>query len=102
MKLFISFLNKFSKKKFFFFLCLGIINSFVEIIGISLLIPILDILINNGLNPNIQKYLDFINITSFQQNYLLMLTIIILLVYLFKFIISVIIIYCCSNKNDCA
>ena len=93
MKLFISFLNKFSKKKFFFFLCLGIINSFVEIIGISLLIPILDILINNGLNPNIQKYLDFINITSFQQNYLLMLTIIILLVYLFKFIISVIIIY---------
>ena len=93
MTLFINFLNKFSKKKFFFFLCLGIVNSFIEVIGITLLIPILDILFNNGLSPNVQKYLDFLYIPSIEENYLLVLTVIILLVYFSKFLISIIIVY---------
>ena len=93
MRLFINFLNKFSKKKFFFFLCLGTLNSFIEVIGITLLIPMIDILFNNGLSPNVQKYLNFFNISSVNENYLLLLTIIILLVYFSKFLISIIIIF---------
>ena len=93
MTLFVNFLNKFSKKKFFVFFCLGLINSFIEIVGISLLIPIFDILLNNEINPIIENYINFLNISFFDKNYLIVLIFIILFVYFFKFIISLIIIY---------
>ena len=93
MTLFINFLNKFSKKKFFIFFCLGLINSFIEIIGISLLIPVFDILLNNEINPIIKNYINFVNISFFEKNYLVILIFVILFIYFFKFIISIIIIY---------
>ena len=93
MTLFINFLNKFSKKKFFLFFCLGLINSFIEIVGISLLIPIFDILLNNGISPNIQQYINFLNISQFKESYLLFLVLVILIIYFFKFIISIVIVY---------
>ena len=93
MTLFINFLNKFSKKKFFIFFCLGLINSFIEIIGISLLIPVFDILLNNEINPIIKNYINFLNISFFEKNYLVILIFVILFIYFFKFIISIIIIY---------
>ena len=93
MTLFINFLNKFSKKKFFIFFCLGLINSFIEIVGISLLIPVFDILLNNEINPIIKNYINFLNISFFEKNYLIILIFIILFIYFFKFIISIIIIY---------
>ena len=93
MTLFINFLNKFSKKKFLLFFCLGLINSFIEIVGISLLIPIFDILLNNGISPNMQQYVDFLNISQFKENYLLILILIIISIYFLKFIISIIIVY---------
>ena len=93
MTLFINFLNKFSKKKFFLFFCLGLINSLIEIVGISLLIPIFDILLNNGISPNIKQYIDFLNISQFQESYLLILVMIIISIYFLKFFISIIIVY---------
>lgn len=93
MTIFINFLNKFSKRKFFFFLCLGIINSLIEIIGITLLIPIIDILFNNEFTPNVRKYLGFLNISSINENYLLLLIIIILFVYFSKFLTSIFVIF---------
>jgi len=93
MTLFINFLNKFNKKKFFLFFCLGLINSFIEIMGISLLIPIFDILLNNGISPNIQQYINFLNISKFKESYLLFLVSVILIIYCFKFIISIVIVY---------
>ena len=93
MTLYLNFLNKFSKKKFFLFFCLGLINSFIEIVGISLLIPIFDILLNNGISPNMEQYIEFLNISQFKENYLLILILFILIVYFFKFIISLIIVY---------
>ena len=93
MTLFINFLNKFSKKKFFLFFCLLLINSFIEIVGISLLIPIFDILLNNGISPNIQQYINFLNISQFKESYLLFLVLVILIIYFFKFIISIVIVY---------
>lgn len=93
MTLFINFLNKFSKKKFLLFFCLGLINSFIEIVGISLLIPIFDILLNNGISPNIKQYFDFLNISQFKESYLLILILIIISIYFLKFFISIIIVY---------
>ena len=61
--------------------------------GISLLIPIFDILLNNGISPNIQQYINFLNISQFKESYLLFLVLVILIIYFFKFIISIVIVY---------
>jgi len=93
MTLFLNFLNKFNKNKFVIFFFLGIINSFIEIIGISLLLPIFDILLNNQFNENFQKITSFFKISYDKENYLLILIIIISIIYFLKLIISLVIVY---------
>ena len=71
MKLVLIFLNKFSKKNFLIFFLLGIFNSFIEILGISLLLPIFDILLNNEINPKFYVLINFLGIESLKTDYLL-------------------------------
>ena len=93
MTLFVNFLNKFSKRKFLIFFILGIINSVIEILGISLLIPIFDILLNNTLGTNFQNFSSIFGISYGEKNNLLIFISIILIIYFLKLIISIIIVY---------
>ena len=89
----ISFLNYFQKKNLIFFIFIGILNSLIEILGISLLIPIFDILLNNELD---NKYVDFIenyNLSFISENFLINLIIIILITYFVKLLLSLSITY---------
>ncbi len=93
MKDFLNFLGKFSKKNYIIFILLGFLNSFIEILGISLLIPVFEILLNSG---ETTKY-SFINqiITNYfhEDKILLIIIVCLMVIYFLKFLISILIVF---------
>jgi ABC-type multidrug transport system fused ATPase/permease subunit len=94
-KIFLSFLNKRQKIKFYLIVLLMIFQSILEVLGIGAVIPLLSIIIV----PKESFYLDFLNFFlkdfSFPENYLVIIFLLLVVIFFF---FKTYFLYFCSRK----
>ena len=94
MKNFFNFLAQFNKWYYFLFILLGLLNSIIEILGLSLMFPLFEILLGNGESKFISFLKDKKIIANYKSEEIFTLILIsILIVYITKFFISILIVY---------
>ena len=94
MNSFFSFLGQFEKKNYVILIILGLINSIIEILGLSLMFPLFEILLGN----NDSKILSIFKDINFLKNYnteniFLFILLLIASIYILKFLISLLIVF---------
>ena len=93
MRNFFRFLNNFEKKYYFILIFFGVLNSIIEILGLSLMFPLFEIL----LGDNESRIISFLKSTSlyhYGDEYIFLIIILLIgMVYVIKFFISLLIVY---------
>jgi len=67
VKKLLNFWKKFdlnTKKKFFFISIITFFISFFELLGLSLVIPLLDLFIGNKIHANLDKFFNILNLNN--------------------------------------
>ena len=94
MNSFFNFLGQFEKKNYFILIILGLVNSIIEILGLSLMFPLFEILLGNN-NSKILSLFKDINILAKNntENIFAFILLLIATIYILKFLISLLIVY---------
>ena len=90
---FFKFLNNFEKKYYFILIFFGVLNSIIEILGLSLMFPLFEILLGDN-ESRIISFLKKSSLYHYGDEYIFLIIILLIgIVYVIKFFISLLIIY---------